>query len=243
MRKNVGTAPKIEKIRVGDPANVWARVLVGAVEFEAGSLVRGWRGQLAGSWDGLPREWDAVLDSVIVDYAVWSGRHLIAWRTLTGEWFVPDVEYPGRSWAHRARVLWALTTAGEEPVTRVEFSRSEEFFAVNGPTSYRPGEESIEAGRARGARALARAERMAVEAGLSVSWVRDHDAYIPGGADDEVFWLATLVGEAPDGGRLSYTSLGGIEFADGGGPEGNPYARVVGAELAYEWLTGEDYQS
>lgn len=114
-----------------------------------------------------------------------------------------------------------------------------EFFKEHGALSVRPGESDAEA-RERNARDYAEAEVAASARGWVVTWEIDQDAdttptdnYFVSGNPQ---WSAIL--RDAEGEYLE--SLHGIDFAEdysASGPESDPYARVVAAELAQEALT------
>ena len=101
---------------------------------------------------------------------------------------------------------------------------AERFFYAHAGYSHKPGVESPEQGRTRGAKALARAEAHASRHGWRVAWKEDRDCdpedYEHG---EDVLWARLL-----DGGGKGLGSLGCIVGADAN------YRRVVEAELALE---------
>ena len=107
-----------------------------------------------------------------------------------------------------------------------------DFFFEHAGVSYRPAIESEFAGRTNGAVALARAEFIAWDEGCTFCW------------DEESAWDCDRSGIEHDGplyGCLMLDdvgvviqSLGGIDFGDHISPQGQPYKRVVQAELALE---------
>lgn len=117
--------------------------------------------------------------------------------------------------------------------TSHQLSEAEAFFYENAGYAYDPATETPEQGRVRGARALAQAEIWLTEHDLEVQWEDDPDGQdFDRGTEyaDLPHYAATL--EDDNGTVLS--SLSGVMFADGGEPWGDPYARVVAAELALE---------
>jgi hypothetical protein len=108
-----------------------------------------------------------------------------------------------------------------------------EFFLTHGGWGYDPQTETAEEGRVRSAREMAEAEAWMVEQpGFTVEWFPDTD-YNPADYDAEMpdtAWGCTVTcGEKQE-------SLWGITFDGDGHPAGNPYARVVVAELAHEMM-------
>lgn len=108
------------------------------------------------------------------------------------------------------------------------------FFLEHAGWGYDPATETPEDGRHRGAVALAKAEAWLVERpGFTVKWEQDRD-YDPKDYDcgdmPDVGWSCFV----SDG--LETESLHGITFDGDGEPWGNPYARVVVAELALDLM-------
>ena len=109
------------------------------------------------------------------------------------------------------------------------------FFLEYGGYGYNAATETREEGRLRCARGYAAAEAWLVEQpGFTVEWVQDRD-YDPADYDvpvPEVGWGCIVRAN----GRTE--SLWAITFDGDGHPSGNPYARVVVAELASELMPG-----
>jgi hypothetical protein len=105
---------------------------------------------------------------------------------------------------------------------------AESFFYANAGYSYGPG-ETPEEGRAKGAKKLARAERKANALGWKVTWSVDPNIDSSEFSDEKPWSLWECVMRSSDG---DGESLSGIDFGRDGGPYGDPYARVVEAELA-----------
>lgn len=120
---------------------------------------------------------------------------------------------------------------------------SYQFFLKHAGYSYKTGEETPMQGRIRCARQLAAVERKARDGGFSYNWSVDPDIR----SDD---WIA----DNEDGGRNCdpwqtwqcamynadgqiVNSLHSIDFGRDGEPWGDPYKRVVEAELALDGLT------
>ena len=130
---------------------------------------------------------------------------------------------------------------------------SYQFFLKHAGYSDDPQTETRMQGRVRGARALARAEREARDAGLSFQWGVDDTASSDwlddnqdGGKNCNPWrtWYCCAYAEVPVINTGYYglkrpaplASLSGIDFGRDGEPWGSPYKRVVEAELALEAL-------
>ena len=111
------------------------------------------------------------------------------------------------------------------------------FFYAHAGWSYKPGEETPSRGRRRCAQALATAERKGLHAGLTFFWQPDDTAtsadFDDSGAPPWELWECLCMNSR---GRV-VASLHAIDFGPEGRPAGDPYARVVEAELAQEALT------
>lgn len=109
------------------------------------------------------------------------------------------------------------------------------FFLRHADYSYRPGETSIQ-GRRRCAKELARSEAHARKAGYAFHWEIDADAVgheLRSSAEPYALWGCTLT--LPNG--EVGPSLWAIDFGPGGEPWGEPYRRVVEAQLALEAMS------
>ncbi len=109
---------------------------------------------------------------------------------------------------------------------------SVKFFYENAGFSYNPKTETLTQGRARGAKALAKAEAHALDSGYVFEWSYD-DVDSSEWSDETppyVQWVCIM--RDADGKVLA--SLGGIDFGRDGEPWGSSYKRVVEAELASE---------
>lgn len=111
------------------------------------------------------------------------------------------------------------------------------FFREHAGYAYDPKIETAAQGRARCARALAAAEQWARDEGYSFSWSIDPlassaDWIADGGRDCDPWavWQCAMLD--PEGDCAA--SLHGIDFGREGRPYGDPYRRVVEAELAAE---------
>ncbi len=113
---------------------------------------------------------------------------------------------------------------------------AQQFFYDHAGASYRPGVETLEQGRVRGARRLAAVEKAAAKRGFGYSWSIDPGVNSSEFSDEKPVWrLWRCVMRNRDGGVVN--SLHGIDFGRDGGPSGSPYRRVVEAELAIDGLT------
>ena len=110
-----------------------------------------------------------------------------------------------------------------------------QFFHEHAGYSYRPDTETKAQGRARCARAMARAEREARDAGLSFEWGVDPYSDSSDWCDDDPPWALWTCTARDATGRV-VASLCAIDFGRDGEPWGDPYRRVVEAELALEAL-------
>ncbi len=114
------------------------------------------------------------------------------------------------------------------------FADSVRFFYNQAGYSYNLKTETCEQGRMRGAKALAKAEAHAKDAGYVFEWGYD-DVDSSEWSDETppyAQWICIM--RDADGNVLA--SLGGIDFGRDGEPWGDPYKRVVEAELATEVL-------
>ena len=129
---------------------------------------------------------------------------------------------------------------------------SYQFFLKHAGYSYDPKTETQMQGRVRCARNLARAEREARDGGIWFKWEIDPDTLSSDWVDDNQdggknctpwqTWICHACSPHESPGRFSnlstiIASLGGIDFGRAGEPWGNPYRRVVEAELALEALS------
>jgi hypothetical protein len=150
----------------------------------------------------------------------------------------PVVHQPRRA---RDPLPWVFTSEnGIHPAYRysgrdchaVPLSEAEQFFYDYAGTSYNPETETLRDGRVRGARELAEAERKLKESDAWVGWLDDPEP---------------LSGDCYDGTQYGYEAL--LLTLDSPGvvrtlaarcgidaPEGDPYRRVIEAELAFESL-------
>lgn len=117
-----------------------------------------------------------------------------------------------------------------------------QFFLKHAGYSHKPDEPAIK-GRIRCARALAKAEREARDAGYSyrwsidpnassADWITADDDYKQGHSDPWQVWQCAMLNSD---GRV-VASLHDIDFGRDKGPWNDPYRRVVEAELAEEGM-------
>ena len=124
------------------------------------------------------------------------------------------------------------------------------FFLKHAGYSYHPARETKAQGRVRCAQELAAAERRARAEGLECLWEVDPEITSAdwiergedGGPDRDPWqtWCACLVGQNAAGHDTVLESLGGVDFGRDGDPHGDPYARVVAAELASNYFAALD---
>jgi hypothetical protein len=124
-----------------------------------------------------------------------------------------------------------------------------EFFYEHAGYSYDPAKETADQGRERCARELAKAEAYARRAGIEFSWEVDRDCLSSdwldpsedGGRDNSPWytWICTAYDESGS----AMASLGGVDFGRDGSPHGDPYGRVVEAELAAECMDADDVRA
>ena len=111
-----------------------------------------------------------------------------------------------------------------------------EFFLAHARYRYDPRTETAEQGRRRCAKALADAELKSTLSGWSCKWEVDTDSssadWPDGGEPPYAVWGCTLRDEQ----GKSLGSLWSIDFGREGEPWGQPYRRVIEAELALEAL-------
>lgn len=106
------------------------------------------------------------------------------------------------------------------------------FFLAHAGVSYNPATETEEQGRRRCARELAKAEAHARKVGWCYRWI-PCDTTSKEFTDERPFyplWRCVMTTRSGD----YITSLCGVDFGRGKGPDGADYARVVEAELALE---------
>jgi len=128
-----------------------------------------------------------------------------------------------------------------------------QFFFKHAGSSYNPATETRMQGRIRGARALAKAERLARQRGYCFQWsIHPHSSSADWISNNEdggrncspwQVWQCALHGEGATFQGTVGASLHSIDFGRDGTPWGDPYRRVVEAELAQEVLNREEVQS
>jgi len=108
------------------------------------------------------------------------------------------------------------------------------FFLSHAGYSYDPKTETKLQGRIRCAQALAAAEKQAKAADCTFEWQVDADCDSSDFSDEVPPWsLWGCIARDADG--QIFASLWGIDFGRDGMPVGDPYSRVVEAELATEY--------
>lgn len=124
-----------------------------------------------------------------------------------------------------------------------------QFFLKHAGYSYDPKTQTPIQGRIRGARALARAEREARDGGFYYTWELDDylsSEWIPdnedGGRNCDPWqtWRCAMFradNQETNARGGCVASLHGIDLGRDGEPWGDPYKRVVEAELAIDGLT------
>lgn len=136
------------------------------------------------------------------------------------------------------------TTATTQPkqtarTRRIYNEQDYSFFHKHAGYSYDPATETKEQGRRRCAKDLANAEALARNAGYVYRWQIDQETDSREFSDRRPYYaLWCCICLSSDGG-LVLASLFGIDFGRDGQPWGNPYKRVVEAELALEALTAD----
>ncbi len=111
----------------------------------------------------------------------------------------------------------------------------QQFFFDHAGYCHDPRTETRKQGRTRGAIILAAAEARGRAAGLSFAWSVDPDIDSSEWSDNAPAWAAWQC-TCHDAEGVIRQSLGGVNFGRDGAPWGNPYRRVVEAELAAEQL-------
>ena len=112
------------------------------------------------------------------------------------------------------------------------------FFHKHAGYSYDPKTETPLQGRKRCARELAQTEREASQRGFYYLWSIDEAVDSSEFDDDPNPWQLWQCAMFNEDGRI-VNSLHGIDFGRDGSPYGDPYRRVVEAELAEEGLTND----
>ena len=117
--------------------------------------------------------------------------------------------------------------------------KPENFFFEQAGYSYDPKRETEKQGRQRGAKALAAAERKGSDAGFSFHWEIDQLCDSSEFSKERPAWQLWACCCRNSQGRVR-ASLCGIDFGRDGAPWGEPYRRVVEAELALEALASTE---
>lgn len=121
---------------------------------------------------------------------------------------------------------------------------AQQFFYDHAGFSYDPKSETKEQGRWNNAVSLALVEQIAHRQGYYAEWYVGPEIDSSEFRDDVepyALWECAVYQKTdpmdPDGsGEVVMASLGGVDFGPGGEPWGQPYKRVVEAELFYEAL-------
>lgn len=108
---------------------------------------------------------------------------------------------------------------------------AEDFFYEHAGYSYDPATQTPEEGHRQSARALADAERWALDNDVTVTWERDPEPWDGDVPYDGPVWQALAV--RYDSPNEVLASLSGIAI-DSEHPDTDPYGRVVSAELALQ---------
>lgn len=111
------------------------------------------------------------------------------------------------------------------------------FFHTHAGFGYKPGEQTEAEGKLASAIALAQAERAGSDAGLTFDWSIDDTCDSSEFDDSGECWALWRVLCRDESGEI-VCALGGIDFGNGVEPWGQPYRRVVEAELSAEYLSG-----
>lgn len=125
-------------------------------------------------------------------------------------------------------------------MTPTKLNKVEQFFYENASYSYDPLKETAEEGRTKGAVLLASAEQWARETGYgcrweidpassSADWIDDNED----GGNNQNPWQVWSCYMYDENGK-PVQSLHSIDFGRDGQPWGDPYRRVIEAELALE---------
>lgn len=112
-----------------------------------------------------------------------------------------------------------------------KLSESAQFFFDQAGFSWDPKKETEHEGRLRCAQQLANAEAHAKRVGLSFEWSLDDITSQEFSDEKPYYQLWVCVAWR---GNKVVGSCGGIDFGRGGQPSGNPYKRVMEAELSLE---------
>lgn len=153
---------------------------------------------------------------------------------------IPPPEDQARllSYAHWCRYATILVSGDDR---KTKMTKAEQFFYDNAGFGYDPKTETEEEGKVKCAKALAKAEAFATEQGWSVTWEQSGEQYGWQGETFDVITKPGFKGETFDGYDAALYdedghflgSIGGVTFAKNT-PTGDPYKRVVEAELALE---------
>lgn len=116
-------------------------------------------------------------------------------------------------------------------MNKLRLEKEAKFFEENlGSVQLETAEKSLQQLKRR-ARQLANAEILAFDLGLTFHWSIDNGTDSRDWSDELPYYKAWVC-EARDRKGSSVDFLGGIDFGNGGEPWGNPYMRIVQAEMA-----------
>jgi len=116
--------------------------------------------------------------------------------------------------------------------TTIALTPAEAFFHKYAGWSYDPLTETSNQGKIRCAKLLAKAEAQASAAGVQFQWEQDDITNREHTDEGNEYYLWQCVA-LHDGKAIG--SLSGVDFGEGKEPWGDPYARVVQAEIVSEW--------
>jgi hypothetical protein len=114
----------------------------------------------------------------------------------------------------------------------IELTATEKFFYDHAGVSYHPDRETYEQGRIRGAKELRRAENKLRSGPFFVTIEPDDVPWDGDEPYDGPLWVVTLFSTDMSTTPRVVGSIGSVAC-----DEGDPYLRVVAAELAFEYLT------
>jgi hypothetical protein len=138
-----------------------------------------------------------------------------------------------------------LLLTNQTPPTKPGFNQmktltpDEKFFYDQAGYSYDPKTETQEQGRIKCAKRLAQAELCAKQNRVRYEWERD-DITSKDFSDEKPYYSLYVCVAYHNGKAID--SLGGIDFGRGNRPHGQPYKRVVEAELSLDFY-GEQINS
>lgn len=119
-----------------------------------------------------------------------------------------------------------------EAVSFEQLSPAAQFFYRHAGWNYNPVTETPDQGKLRCAQSLADAEAAASAAGVQFRWEQDDITNREHTDEGNEYFLWQCIAYH---GEKAIGSLSGVDFGEGAEPWGNPYARVVQAEIVCEW--------